>query len=80
MQEADLHARADPAADDGVGVDDQQHGRGGAGDPQDPADQAVVVDHGHVGPDPGSEPASMVTVREKDWRGPSPTTRAGTRA
>ena len=29
---------------------------------------------------PASEPASMVAVREKDWLGPSPTTRAGTRA
>ena len=40
---------ADPAADRRVGVDDEQHGRGGAGDPQHPADQAVVVEHGHVG-------------------------------
>ena len=47
-QEADLHARAEPAADDRVGVDDQQHGRGRAGDPEHPADQAVVVEHGHV--------------------------------
>ena len=29
---------------------------------------------------PAREPASMVTVRENDWDGPSPTTRAGTRA
>ena len=29
---------------------------------------------------PAREPASMVTVCEKDWDGPSPTTREGTRA
>ncbi len=29
---------------------------------------------------PDWEPASMVTVRENDCDGPSPTTRAGTRA
>ena len=29
---------------------------------------------------PASEPASMVTVREKDCEGPMPTTRAGTSA
>ncbi len=29
---------------------------------------------------PAREPASMVTVRENDCDGPSPTTRAGTRA
>ncbi len=29
---------------------------------------------------PAAEPASMVTVRENDWAGPRPTTRAGTSA
>jgi hypothetical protein len=29
---------------------------------------------------PAFDPASMVAVREKDWLGPIPTTRAGTRA
>ena len=81
VQEADLHALADPAADDRLGVDDEQHGGGGAGDPQHPADQAVVVDHGHVGAAcRRAEPASMVTVRENDCAGPMPTTRAGTSA
>ena len=73
VQEADLHALADPAADHGVGVDDEQHGRGGAGDPQHPADQPVVVEHGHVRADARRRmPASMVTVRENDCAGPEP--------
>ena len=45
------------------------------------ADEAVVVEHGHVGGGRRSVvPASMVTVRENDCAGPIATTRAGTSA
>ena len=54
VQEAHLHALADPAADHRVGVDDEQHGGGRPGHPQHPADQSVGVDHGLVGGDAGA--------------------------
>ena len=79
VQEADLHAAADPAADDGVGVDDEQHGRGGAGDPQHPADQAVVVEHGEVRAQAGVGAGVDGDRAGEGLRRAEPTTRAGTR-
>ena len=53
VQEAQLHALADPAAHDRLGVDHEQHRRRRAGHPQHPSDQPVGVDHGLVGVDAG---------------------------